>query len=88
MHIKNEYKDNQNVQDALKYRMIAFAGLIAQNIISKSAPNEKTDVLENLFHELCAQWNLYELKEKTINLTKRETLIKEFLLSKTREKGY
>ncbi|MDA9692919.1 glycosyltransferase family 2 protein [Prochlorococcus sp. AH-736-N03] len=78
-NIKNKFIHKKDIQSAIKYRMIAFAGLLAKDIMTSNIDKKDIMIFSKIFKDVCYKWELHYLKNKSINLTERESLIKKLL---------
>ena len=78
-NIKNKFIHKKDIQSAIKYRMVAFAGLLAKDIMTSNIDKKNIMIFSKIFKDVCYKWELYDLKNKSINLTERESLIKKLL---------
>ena len=78
-NIKNKFIHDEDIQSAIKYRMIAFAGLLARDIMTSHIDKKDIIFLSKIFKDVCHKWDLHDLKNKSINLTERESLINKLL---------
>lgn len=80
LYILSKKISNKNHLEALRYRVVAFAGLLAgQALKNKKGISRKTEL--QLFQLIFLDWNLEYIRFKNQGLTKRERIIKEYLES-------
>ncbi len=79
IYLSNQFLGDEKVQISIKHRMIAFGGMLAENILDAKHDIKTHQELTLVFEEVCSYWNLFYLRLKKYNLSKREILIKKLL---------
>ena len=76
-NLKNKFIHKKDIQSAIKYRS-AFEPL-AKDIMTSNIDKKDIMIFTKIFKDVCYKWELHYLKNKSINLTERESLIKKLL---------